>query len=105
MRIHRHLHARSAQELWASTSRLYSTDHPCFPPRLLNRSISDSLRKSRCRCARFRPIRLAHHGRRNERNFIGIELDDKYFQVAERRLQRLQEILDELMTLTDWKKP
>ncbi len=23
----------------------------------------------------------------------------------ERRLQRLQEILDELMTLTDWKKP
>jgi len=23
----------------------------------------------------------------------------------ERRLQRLQEILDELMSLTDWKKP
>jgi hypothetical protein len=41
--------------------------------------------------------RLYLHGRK--RNITGAVADN------ERRLQRLQEILDELMALTDWKKP
>jgi hypothetical protein len=41
--------------------------------------------------------RLYLQGR--QRNMTGAVADN------ERRLQRLQEILDELVTLTDWKKP
>jgi hypothetical protein len=59
--------------------------------------VKERIAKLRKEIAEISEANLLHlHGRK--RNMTGAVADN------ERRLQRLQEILDELMRLTDWKK-
>jgi len=57
--------------------------------------VSERIKKLREEIAEISEANRTHTHRRD----TGAAADQ------ERRLQRLQEILDELMTLTDWKKP
>ncbi len=59
------------------------------------RLVSERIKKLREEIAEISEANRMHMHRRD----AGAAADQ------ERRLQRLQEILDELMTLTDWKKP
>ena len=59
------------------------------------RLVSERIKKLREEIAEISEANRTHMHRR----------DGETAADQERRLQRLQEILDELLTLTDWKKP